>query len=227
MTMAGSDEAGPGNPDAPDGEASSPTPLTRQNHHFALRWQAVIIAVITAIAGVLTAWLTATSGTSSDTANGDRQPQPQSLTSGDVDAPSVAITSWTEAPTDRGTSYEFNGTVAHLPDGYYIFVIIKNPDRAPQAQDQEPEPDSWLVSPEAEVLRDNHWHVRWVIKKPPAHGQWIAVIATSGNPDPNCNGCTVPSLAAREFVELWGPVAALVRSSAAPEPKVSATSLKP
>ena len=225
--MAGSGETGSGNPDEPDGEATTSPPASQQNRHSALRWQAVIIAAITGIAGVLTAWLTTTSGTSGDSANGDRQPLPQALTSSDMAAPSVAITSWTESPANRGIAYEFKGMVTNLPDGYYVFVVIKNPDPSPRSDDPAPTSDSWLVSPEADVLRDNHWHVQWVIKDPPAHGQWIAVIATSMNPDPNCSGCTVSSLAAREYVQLWGPAAQVVRSSAVPKPKAPPSLSKP
>ena len=170
--MLGSDGGDGGDSGASDGGPSnSPTPEPDSQIRVH-RWQAVT-ALIAAVATVVAALITGLLANGS----GGETPPPKPTPPPTVVRNSVGITSFTEsAALPHGKTYVFTGTAAGGHSGSAVFVIIRNPANHLSDGNEAVSGDAWLVSPKADIFEDGRWKVIWTFKKPPPRGEWTAVL---------------------------------------------------
>lgn len=189
---AGDPVGGASDPTQPSGGSSS------EPAHAAHRWQAVIVALIAGVATVVAAVI-ATSGNSGNgetgVATNRRSTKP----------PEVTISSWTEGfikpPAKR---YVFSGNVNNLPPAAGVFVVVQAPREGYDPVEADVAGAEWLVSPEADVLKGNHWKIEWTLDHPPTSGQWVAVVVNKAAAD--CTPPLCPLGVPRDSLAKYGPL---------------------
>lgn len=168
------------------------------------RWQTLVAALVALVGAIAAALIAAPGG------GGPPKPEPtgspssvdhSSSSGGKPIAPemlSLSFTSWTEkSSAPPAKEFDFFGRVTGLPRLWGLYVVAANPDAGgPQpsavssstAQKSSwlraaPAPESWLVSPMAEVGEGGQWHVHWHMDSPPEQAKWIAVVFDNGHED--------------------------------------------
>lgn len=151
-------------------------------------WQAIVAALVAAVASIGVALITtfgtqpSSDETGSQTAAVAAHNSPKQLSEAmprSTVAPAIAIVTFSVArlrPPPPRDLYSFQGTVAGIPASEFeyskIFVIAQDPDGA-----------GWIVSPPAQVSANGTWTVNnWTLDNPPVSAQWEAVVVVSDVP---------------------------------------------
>ncbi|MFZ3555899.1 hypothetical protein [Streptomyces sp. BH055] len=90
--------------------------------------------------------------------------------------PHVAITTWSQESEHGGSTYEFEGTVSHAPEHSSVRVIVRDPHPSEASGQGMETAGKWLVSPQADLLENGHWKVRWPDVTPPRSARFTAVL---------------------------------------------------
>ncbi|MGI5230681.1 hypothetical protein [Actinoallomurus sp. CA-142502] len=219
--MANEQGSGP----RPEHEAPTNTALpagaTKRRRWQPDKTQAVLVAVIGAVATIVAALIgLVPHGDDSGPSAPGETPRPAASA-----APVLAITSWTEDELPpHGRSFTFAGTVRGVgPGDFTVYVVAQTaPVRATEpvpvlssSTGGHPSPpvvyqEHWLVSPPARLDPDGSWRVeRWDVPDPPRHAHWLAVVQLAGG---------VPS-SRDPSLESNGPDAAGVVATATARPR--------
>jgi len=149
------------------------------------RWQTIGAAVITAIATVIVALITAHGGSSSDS---PASPAPSGLATATPYGlnPTVVVSSFsmTSFPPPPGERLSFSGIIEgfnYLRDPRHarVFILVCR-SRATSICKRK---HNWSVSSPAHAYDHNKWSIEWKLSSPPADLHWTAVLMTGNSAD--------------------------------------------